>query len=898
MSFLFLILALDDPVQLHNEATTLLNEGRYRESLPLMEQVLAIRESGAGAHPLEIANTLHDLGRLYTLMVYQEKAESTLKRALEIREMHLGAEHVDTGRTVALLADFYRKVGRLNEADPLFAKAIRILEQRLGEDTPDLVEVLRNLAKLYRDTGKYSEARSVIDRAVAICEKKLSPDDPRLAIALHESANLLSYEAKHTEAEALFRRALQIQEKTIGPEHPDTTETMNGLALLQYNRGKYEEAETLHKRILLSRESRLGPGHPHVAGTLNNLAIVYFRLGRFREASELVERAVKIEEKVYGPDHYHVNTDLNNLATFYTAMGRYTDAEPLYLRVLQSRQKNPAAMELGHSLNNLGVHYRHTGRYDEAEPLYKQAQKAWEELGPENPLVGVALSNLGVLYHSSGRYTDAEPLLQKSLAIREKALGSDHFEVAVSLHHLGNLYRVTGRAAEAESLFSRALQIWEKRLGPGSTSVATVLNSMASLYRSEGRTAEAEPLLQRALQIREKSLGADHPDVARTLLNLASLQAATRRHKEAQALFLRGIRTTELIRESIFTLLSERQKLTFVHRQSPSIHTFVQHTSQFLSKDPLSIEGAFSSWLQWKGAVQEAQGRYLNALILSEDPVIREKWEELQSVRRQIARLWVAGPGRMNLEIYRRILSEHEKKRELLEAELSALSQPYALERRVGRADPARIAELLPENSLYLDYARVEFYDFLNDQPQQSHYVVFALAKGPSLHLIDLGQSEKIDSLIQDYRKHINEITNKGRLDRQQSRQMKKLAAQLNQHLIKPIDSLLVNRKHLLVSPDGLLHLIPLEALVQEDGQYLLQKFRISYLASGRDIVRWADPALPRNEAVVMADPDFELSPKPQEISAELRGGISGRFKEMSLARLPDSRKEGAEVAK
>ncbi|HJZ13537.1 MAG TPA: CHAT domain-containing tetratricopeptide repeat protein, partial [Acidobacteriota bacterium] len=400
------------------------------------------------------------------------------------------------------------------------------------------------------------------------------------------------------------------------------------------------------------------------------------------------------------------------------------------------------------------------------------------------------------------------------------------------------------------------------------------------------------------MQIREKSLGADHPDVARTLLNLASLQAATRRHKEAQALFLRGIRTTELIRESIFTLLSERQKLTFVHRQSPSIHTFVQHTSQFLSQDPLSIEGAFSSWLHWKGAVQEAQGRYLNALILSEDPVIREKWEELQSVRRQIARLWVAGPGRMNLEIYRRILSDHEKKRESLEAELSALSQPYALERRVGRADPARIAELLPENSLYLDYARVEFYDFLNDRPQQSHYVVFALAKGPSLHLIDLGQSEKIDSLIQDYRKHINEITNKGRLDRQQSRQMKKLAAQLNQHLIKPIDSLLVNRTHLLVSPDGLLHLMPLEALVQEDGQYLLQKFRISYLASGRDVVRWADPALPRNEAVVMADPDFELSPKPQEISAELRGGISGRFKEMSLARLPDSRKEGAEVAK
>src|SRR3990170_5157625 len=141
------------------------------------------------------------------------------------------------------------------------------------------------------------------------------------------------------------------------------------------------------------------------------------------------------------------------------------------------------------------------------------------------------------------------------------------------------------------------------------------------------------------------------------------------------------------MRESVFTLLSERQKLTFVQIQTPPVHAFLGHTAEFMTNNSNAVERSFSFWLQWKGAVQEAQGRYLDALILSGNPEVRKKWEELQTVRRQIARMWLAGPGKMKLEIYRSVLAEQEKKRDSLEAELSRLSQAYALEQRVGRAD-------------------------------------------------------------------------------------------------------------------------------------------------------------------------------------------------------------------
>jgi tetratricopeptide (TPR) repeat protein len=79
--------------------------------------------------------------------------------------------------------------------------------------------------------------------------------------------------------------------------------------------------------------------------------------------------------------------------------------------------------------------------------------------------------------YRAGKFSEAVPLAQQALAIREKALGSDH------------------------------------------PNVATSLNSLASFYLERGRYTEAEPLFKRSLAISEKSLGLDHPEVATPMPN-------------------------------------------------------------------------------------------------------------------------------------------------------------------------------------------------------------------------------------------------------------------------------------------------------------------------------------------------------------------------------------------
>jgi CHAT domain-containing protein len=61
----------------------------------------------------------------------------------------------------------------------------------------------------------------------------------------------------------------------------------------------------------------------------------------------------------------------------------------------------------------------------------------------------------------------------------------------------------------------------------------------------------------------------------------------------------------------------------------------------------------------------------------------------------------------------------------------------------------------------------------------------------------------------------------------------------------------------LLVSPDGELNLVPFEALRDQPRHYLVERYTISYLTSGRDLLRLQAPRGRPTRPVIVADPVF-----------------------------------------
>ena len=86
---------------------------------------------------------------------------------------------------------------------------------------------------------------------------------------------------------------------------------------------------------------------------------------------------------------------------------------------------------------------------------------------------------------------------------------------------------------------------------------------------------------------------------------------------------------------------------------------------------------------------------------------------------------------------------------------------------------------------------------------------------------------------------------------------VKALARALDAKLMQPVRKLLGARRTVFVSPDGLLHLVPFAALVDEQERYLVEQYRFIYLTTGRDLLRLQVKTPPTQGPLVLANPDF-----------------------------------------
>jgi len=858
-------------------------KGSYEEAVTSLQK--AIEFSGAGRY---------------------EEAISYAKRSLEIAEKVFGKDHPEVAAVLNYLAELYRMTGRYAEAEPLYKRSLEIREKTLGKDHLDVATTLNSLGLLYYNTGRYVEAESMYKRSLEIREKKLGEVHPYIAVSLNNLALLYQTTGRYAEAESLYKRSLDIKGRTLGEDNLDLVITLNNLASLYQATARYAEAEPLYKRSLEIREKVLGKDHPEVALILNNLALLYTQMGRYSEAEPLYKKSIEIDEKALGKDHPELAINLGNLAWLYLDTGRYAEAEPLYKRSLEIREKvfGKQNLAVAESLTSLGLLYVTIGRHKEAEALVKRSLEIRVELlGSEHPDVAVSLCNLATIYSETRRYAEAETLLRKALEIDEKALGKDHIALTLILNNLGALHSSTERYAEAETLLKRALQINESVLGANHFAVARNSENLAYVYGKTGRYAEVEPLLKRSVEIKTKLLGKDHPEVGLTLNGMAFLYAFTDRHFESHSMFTQAISIEEKKRENVFSAFSEKQKMSYMEQNNWIVHGFIIHTALYLQQYNNAVINTFDTWLRWKGTVMEAQGRYTDAITHPDEPEINRRFEELTNLRREIARFQLLGPGKMNLEDYRRRLEELERKKELLEVELYTLSKDFAFEKMVGRADTKRISEVISKNgadSIYIDFGHVNLYDFRGIRVFGSRYLAFVLlpAKDPIVKLIDLAESKDVDRHIKAYLEEINRAKEYGELPR--DRILKAEAKALYELLLKPIEAEIKGKKHLYISPDGNLNLIPFEVLTTPEGKYLMEDYNITYIAAGRDIIRFMDATVAKGEPVIMADPDYDMGLQEKVKVArdmgiiETRGAapLSRDAKDMRFKRLPDTKQE------
>ena len=873
---------------LYKQATELYQAGKFNEAIPIAQKSLEFSEKALGPDHPKTVSSLNNLGELYHSAGDYTKAEPLLQRALKIREEALGPDHPDTATSLNNLAGLHRDMGDYAKAEPLYQRALKIKEKALGPDHPKTAAGLNNLADTYERMGDYEKAEPLFQRALKINEKAFGPDHPATATSLNNLGELYRSMGDYAKAESLLQRALKITEKALGPDHPDTATSLNNLGGLYGLLGDYTKAEPFYQGALKIYEKAVGPNHPLTVTALNNLAGLHMDMGDYAKAEPLYQRALKIIENALGPDHPHTAGSLNNLAVLYEDMGDSAKAEPLFQRALKIHENalGPDHSHTATSLNNLAELYRSIGNYAKAEPLYQRALKITEKaLGLDHPNTAASLNNLAGLHRDMGDYAKAEPLYQRALKIHEKALGPDHPDTATSLNNVAALYTSLGNYAKAEPLYHRAFKIREKALGLDHPNTATSLNNLGELYRSMEDYAKAESLLQRALKIREKALGPAHPDIATSLNNLALLKVELRQAKDAIPLVTRMRHAEEKYLSNILSFTSEQQRLTF------------QKTTE-----PYGLFATLGNAAELAQTALRQKGVVLDSLL--EDRLVAEassdskQWEiitQLRAAKQRLMQLVLEVPKDLSEAARKQRAAEKEKlsrEVEQLEAGLARQVAGLGKARRALSVTVAQVQSVLPKQAVLIELLRYSHY--LGKGKFEKRYGAVVISASGEPKWVPLGVAAEIEKDIELYQKSARGKTDEATLGN--------VLKALEERVWAPIEKALpAETKTVIISPDGELSFVSFVTLVGPGDKFLGERYSISYVASGRDLLRETKPSS-NPMTVVFANPDFGSQALTQATASSspvaLRSLEMRDLQSMRLPALPGTAAEAAALEK
>ena len=576
--------------------------------------------------------------------------------------------------------------------------------------------------------------------------------------------------------------------------------------------------------------------------------------GDYAQAERMIKKSLEKTEKSHGPDHPALVPWLTNLARVYDALGDDAKAEPLYIRALAIREKSlgPDHQDTALSLNNLAIYYGHMGEYTKAESLYERAIAIWEKtLGSKHPFYVMALNNLALLYVKMG-YTDkAVQLLNRALAISKEVLRPKHPLIGMTLYNLAGIYIKMGEYAKAESMSKRGLIILEEKYGP------------------------------------------ENRNTLHIVTQLAFVQDVINKDNEALALYIRLFNARNKFFENvIFSITNEQQKLRFIE-QSSDYHALLSFVHRKFPEDQKALKAALDVVLFRKGIVFNAQARQNETLAQSLDPKVRKLWDELSFRYAELSKLLQDGTGKLKPAEYNRRVNAINGEIEKLESSLASKSALVAGELEKRKVTTEELATRLPKDTVLAEFVMIRDFEWSKlTWTGRQRYLVFILHLDKRVEMVDLGSAENLDIQVRALLSLLtapptNKIQIKGQMD---------AAKELYQLIWEPVAKMVGFATHVIVSPDGVLNLVPFAALAGADGKYLAEKIVFSYVTSGRDLVG-GKGIMPEMNLFLAANPAFDKDMKSGE-RTDTRGAFRSRDFNMRFDPLPGTEVESREVPK
>lgn len=867
----------------------------FKEAEPFYLLALDIHEEIWGATHVELLPDLRALGLLYLQQKQLEKAESFYARALSLHENAVGPKDLELTRDLENLALVHRQEGNNEQAESLYQRAIAIYDGTQQSDSLPMFLDLQQLSFIYVEQERVTDAIAVLERALPLGEAIFSAEDPTLVQERRRLAKLLLMQKRYGEASGHFERILELDTASLGSTHPQVALDLVDLAHMQEQQLAISSAEELLRRALAIQEEALDPQDPTMSETLMALGTILLRLDQPEEADLLFQRSLRLVEDVVGERSELLSELIMRLAMTFEEYQQFDQAEKYALRALdlQKTPLGPHALEVAENLMFLSGLYLEQGVFSKAEEYYQEVLEIYTggDSTIQDSLLKGGLVPLVLALEQHQHHPQAARVIQDLQEKGDSLIREDHPLLPNYYSDLALLSLMQQQLDVAEEFFNRSLALRESRGLAHHPDVVPTLGGLALLKRMQKAYGQAEPYLLRSLQIGQDTYGSNHPQTTLALEELGFNYALQGRYAEALPFIEHRLRNFSQILPNILWLRSESEKFQIMQKEQQFYLSTLSLIWQHLADNPQARKLGMESILTRKGLVLSSQTNWQEIFSAHVPPNLQIHWEQLLKARADLAKLWLTSPKVYSLENYQAETRRLQKTIRELGALLGAQTDRPLDFLPLEGVSLEKVARALPAHTALIEFVKSPQYDWGSDRwGGKERYLAWILKADASVDLVDLGEGNEVEQGVNEFLKAVRQPPNSEANVHQFA-----MATRLYSMIWKPLVTTLKHVDHIIVSPDGILNLLPFAALQSSGGRFVIEDYSLVTVNSGRDLLRTIHSLQASTALFLAANPDYSWV-EPSMQGASVEGNKESLREHLVFSPLPSTIQEASVV--